>query len=515
MKILLAAAALGAGLGGPALAQPLSMSQWQECDGFSEATKKTDGITLDNYSFVGLTTQAPPPLRQNPPASPDAIAACDAVLARPELAEAYWQRRANLLKSRAIHRLSAGDAAGALADLDRAEAAVRSPDDPYYQRGLKLGIELARAYAYLLAGDKPAARALAQKAGDQRPYLRSPTLASALIMARASDRKDVDDALHARGRLDPSDIDLLFLTEMQDGRFADAIALYPQLSPPKTFDSQRWPFQIVEQDLKNRAVGEVYWAARTGMYAIAMDGLGRTAEARAAMDGGRARLASAAATTPPFMANGYPVKSKYLPELAALLNQEMAIQGGTALDKAEAAFGKVAKTSTSPRPFDRPEEELRVILNQLPDSDVAGLIPAYKPAKGTFWGPAEDDVEGYRERTDSKSGLTTVRMRLRLGSAAVGEEMALLRAAELAAAAGRDGIVIIERRDFHHTFATTYNNIPGAAVPTGYSTELDVAFVDRSNLPEPYRQAAWRVLDANDVRRTLTPLYPPPVPKTR
>ena len=89
------------------------------------------------------------------------------------------------------------------------------------------------------------------------------------------------------------------------------------------------------------------------------------------------------------------------------------------------------------------------------------------------------------------------------------EELALLRAADLARTAGKTGLIVVGRRDIHHTL-TTY--MYGQALRTDYSgteTQLDVVFVDTNSLPPFYMNAPWRVIDAADVIATLSPIYGP------
>ena len=92
-------------------------------------------------------------------------------------------------------------------------------------------------------------------------------------------------------------------------------------------------------------------------------------------------------------------------------------------------------------------------------------------------------------------------------SGSVVEEMALLRAADLAREAGKGGFVIRQRRDYERTRNTTYYGMVLRSDPDGYSTEIEVDFVDLDPLPEVYRLTPWRVLKAEEIFAQLGPVY--------
>jgi hypothetical protein len=76
----------------------------------------------------------------------------------------------------------------------------------------------------------------------------------------------------------------------------------------------------------------------------------------------------------------------------------------------------------------------------------------------------------------------------------------LLRAAELAKAAGKTHFVIVDRKDFSRYMQTTRSGVPISSVPTGFKTELIVRFVDDGG-------DVTRALNAVSVIDALGPLY--------
>jgi len=89
------------------------------------------------------------------------------------------------------------------------------------------------------------------------------------------------------------------------------------------------------------------------------------------------------------------------------------------------------------------------------------------------------------------------------------EELALLRAAELARAAGKKGIVIITRKGTRYVTNMTAGGSPQSADPDGFYCELSVVFVDPGALPDAYKDNAWRVINADAVYDQLAPIYYP------
>ncbi|MBS0410914.1 MAG: hypothetical protein JSR86_13440, partial [Proteobacteria bacterium] len=104
----------------------------------------------------------------------------------PALSPAMRARRASLLQARALHRLAGGDTAGALVDLDGADAAVAGEADPFVARSLGISLALARARVLAERGDALAARELALKAWRQRPYDAKVAIVAAMVLAAAA-----------------------------------------------------------------------------------------------------------------------------------------------------------------------------------------------------------------------------------------------------------------------------------------------------------------------------------------
>jgi hypothetical protein len=118
---------------------------------------------------------------------------------------------------------------------------------------------------------------------------------------------------------------------------------------------------------------------------------------------------------------------------------------------------------------------------------------------------ADSEVAGYRE-TSRPDGGVTVRFRGALSLRAQVEEIALLRAVELARQAGKRGFIITDRWDTSWSTELLYYRTPFRSDPDGFETELDFQFVD----PPAGDVEAWLGLRADSVCNALVPAYASP-----
>lgn len=517
-----AALALGLAVGGsPALAQNAPQGNlWMMCDGYGGPSTTGDGMTV--YASSGIffrSLTGGDTFRKTTGTSREAVEACDKDLADPLIAEKFPLRRASLLRARAIHLLAAGEPKTALESLDLAEKAVTEPD-AFYRRSVGLGINYVRAYALAQAGEREAARELVRKTWAERPYAVDMTIAAAVLMSRTGDRRDMRELLQAQGRLDPRRTDLLFFEAFDARRWAEVVAVFPHLVPPRSFpDSPGYNFQKMKTAIDNDAKADLFWAARSGGKAVALAHLGQPQAAETALQAGREQLARATAEALPLVLNGKKVKADYLAPYAVRMNEMARKEGEDALDAAAAEVARIAREGPATgedqgaaKPLGEAKDELDALLNTLPEVELPQRVPAYAPYnKSIFAG-----MGGYTEQVDAVKGTVKINYRALATTVAVSQELALLRAAEYALAQGKAGFVILDRADTQHTYSvSTYPGIPGVPEQDGYSTEIEIALVDPAAPPEAYKDAAWRVMDAQAVMAALNPVYPRPVKKAR
>jgi hypothetical protein len=108
-------------------------------------------------------------------------------------------------------------------------------------------------------------------------------------------------------------------------------------------------------------------------------------------------------------------------------------------------------------------------------------------------------TDGFRS-TNNPDGTITVEFIGNTPSATLIQEMTLLRAAEVARAAGRPAFVIAKRKDYTRSLVRTQYGAQISSTPTGYKSELTIRPVAAGAEP-------GRALDAVAIIDQLGPLY--------
>jgi len=542
-------------------AQAASPTFYQACDGYGSPTRTGDGMTKEAtglFGLIGTLGSAGNTRRTTPPLGASGITACDAALADARLIDNHWLRRASLLRARAVHDLAASRPDDALKDLDRAVAAIRDPNDLFVKRSMLLGIDFVRGYALALKGDRAGAIRLIAAAEAQRPFDRQLALAALAILG--DDRAVINQVSLAQelARLDPRMIDILFQSAFDRGEFAAAVTLYPHLKAPVRSGDigvNRWEERV--QDAK-KDIEELKFAAdRGGRFAYALAALGRTAEAKGALDKARADLAAAtpALLPPPEAGQKEGSKDRFKRNLntqiirsslvagekldawASLVSLRIEIAGlepdvakqrvlatkipaaGVGLDLLKlmqtkfpadkeldsVIAGYEAKLAT---PAPATEKEAELVFKALPHTEIATRVNSYRKANSDFVGYFWGGVSGFKTFPDQTDpNRVAVEFTGEKSSGSVVEEMTLLRAADYARDYGKSGFVILERRDYQRTTNTTYYGATIRSDPDGYSTHLDIELVDVAHLPDRYKAVSWRVIPVAQIVAELGPVY--------
>ncbi|MES2754705.1 MAG: hypothetical protein V4659_08570 [Pseudomonadota bacterium] len=542
-KPLLAVTVLLAGIGAtPATA---AKRDFETCDNLRAPGDGASGmgaaLSTSGFNF-GASVAA------LPDGAPVLIAACTAALADPRLLPAQALRRSHLLRARAVAQLQKGDPDAALADVDAALAAAGPlAADPLFARSMGGSFELIRAAAHQAKGDRAEARRWVAAAAARRPYSVTIQSLAAIIAQKSRDPAAPAPAAYLPLiPLIPDAVKLQFISDIEAGRFADAAALHPRLklAPPAGLG-----FNV------NALVEPIVVAANAG-YAFAATG--RPARATAIMAEAKAALETLLAPPPPDPKGkpvlgvgamiGDPLRAFYARN-AKLVEARIAVAEQRPLDALKLLVGSELPVSASSVELltalraalpadtralapDPAQLETRLAEQRRKDTlDTAALrkglaapetqrtMADYEKSTGNFLrslfvGGAKSD--GFKDKTDDKTGITTVQFVGNSGSAPTVEELTLLRAAELAKAAGKPGLIIVARRDYTRTLNMTrgYSAIPISSTPAGFQTELDVRFVDPAALPPELASERDRVLDAARIYATLAPVYIPPVARS-
>lgn len=537
-----------------------SSEQYRGCDGYGAASSEGDGMTEHaTFFFIFNPIGYGNTDRANTKTGNAAAADCDAALS--DLPPVHWMRKVSLLRARAMHRLEAGNTAAALEDLDLAEATAKNSTDPLYLRSLGWGLKVARAYALRVSGDQAKASVIAMQALAERPLTRQSVYSVLQAMGPGANPADIDAVKKDIARLVPTQVDDLFLHALEEGRMADVIALYPNLTPPTEIGDIYLPSADLQaRQWRDYRYAQLFKSTRAGIYAYALAATGQADAARTALQAEKTRLAADTAPPPPLSAKDAKDSdlvavhqgtidirarsaaegNKFLEEWSQEVDLRILIaQGKIAeaekslqsvkllrswasvelLDSLEARLPKHPQTHLSAAlraqlatedpyvPMTSPEK----LLRSLPEAETKHRIPDYSEASKPWFGDGPKRAlvsgEGYRVGVTGPDGVTVVRFNGGMAApSALVEEMALFRAADFALSSGKKGFVIVDREDIKSTVTSTYYGVPTRTDPMGFEVALSVVLVDPAAPQAPYQSAPWRIIDAQAVEDALAPL---------
>ncbi|MEG3148594.1 hypothetical protein U1769_01760 [Sphingomonas sp. ZT3P38] len=518
-------------------------SDFEACDGRVHPGRQDDGMRgeASQRSFFGRVS------------IPNVVvASCTRALASPRLLPGQSLRRAHLLRARAAAHLQAEDPAAALADLDLAEAATAGlAGDRFYQRSMGVSLQLLRALARAQSGDMVGAVPLAQAASAARPYaLQVQEVAATILQAGRPVGKASPSPWLAARRLAPGSAMTALLKEAEVGNFAGVLALRPAV----TID---WPAGPLEPLLLfMRAPGGssaivstmvslhvAYARAATGDPAGArrdlaevrtrvgaakpvpkegatvemagtawsaldryVDMRGRQIEARVAVAEGRMPDAIAALVATPLPRDAATVelltalRTAAPAKDAALVPDIAPFMQGLGEERKKALAGVVQQALLAP------ETPRSVVDYERARPNILGALVGGALSMGTSLLSGISRTDGFRT-TANPDGTTKVEFLGNTPSAALVQEMTLLRAAEVARAAGKPAFIVVERKDFVRQLKTMQYGTEISSVPQGFKTELTIRCVDAGVEPD-------RALDAVAIIDALGPLYYEDKPKT-
>lgn len=513
---------------------------FEACDGRIHPGKQDDGMRGEASRSGYLSTFG----LYNTPNS-GVVPACTRALASPRLLSTQILRKAHLLRARAAAHLKAGDTAQAIADLDLAEAATAGlSGDRFFKRSMGVSMLLLRALAYAQSKDLGSAAPLARAAMDARPYSLQVQQAGARILQAARPVGDVSPSPFASLLpLEPAAAATALINEAEIGNFASVIKMRPQVTV-------NWPTEPMNQyALLGRDPQAMHMIS--GMLvslhtAYALAAIGDAAGARRDLADVREKVASLIATPSEGAGVATPSPAKtaidsFIEMRARQIDARIATAEGRTGDAIAALVG-------APMPRDAATVELLTALKAavpakdsslIPDStpflndfsevrrkELAEIVPTvliapettravvdYERARPNILGAliggaltmgtsllgGIDRTDGFRSKINA-DGTTNVEFIGNTPSAAMVQEMTLLRAAELARTAGKPAFVVVDRKDFTRTMRTTRNGMEISSAPTGFKTELAVRFVDAGVDTE-------RALDTVKVIDALGPLY--------
>lgn len=518
---------------------------FRECDGLKKPKGSDDGMrgtaTFPAYSFgdVGAPGRT--------------LAACNRSLESGKLLAEQTLRRTHILRARAAAKLELGDAAGAIADLDSAEAAGKAyAADPSYDRSMGVSIGLLRSIALNDLGDKAGSLALAEAAVAKRPYAVEVQWAATMLRS-ANGAKPADPVIW--GDLLRIDPDARQLLAQISKKSEDLASIAANAGLPKVVFSKTPPLQTLLVDGASIARITDDWAApisqaMTTAYALAAHGKpdaarGWVTAAREALDAASSdgntngekeganagesvyapllqivrssnfdpmvklvdariavaegRLTDAAGLVADMRMHSTPVTEEFHASYAAARVANGADTSDLPTLSAAAERGPVKLASLGRKLLISPESKRRQINYEKSRPNVVGALVGAAFTLGTSLLGGIERTAGFRS-TPNADGSIKVEYTGNTSSGPVVQEMTLLRAAEVAREAGKTRFQIVTRRDYQRYLTQMMSGVETERTLTGYKTELDIRLLDEEDKDSSAFEAG-QIIDA------LGPIY--------
>jgi hypothetical protein len=522
------AALMACASNGAALAQQ-TPSDWVKCDGYArpEGAGTTAARVVAVISTMGLFG-LPENSRSSPAARGQAgVDACTTVLAHESL-ERFWARRVSLLQARALHYVEANYLDSALEDLRAASGVAQGQAaEAWYQRSLGVSAMLLEAAILTKRGQTAEAERLAVAAADARPYSSHIAMLSSIIFA-------VDPALPEE------EVRLLNRMVSYDPSLRQLRARALDWGEDRNLAADEYERQIVyEQGAEARQDSLGPPLALYARAALSSYRAGRNERAAELVAELRAKLAqpipapqqglqgfalNQAMNRTRFAAAQRQETQHLMPVIEAYevlragngANAFARITGGSfpiepasfdlLTESAEAAFPGRAQAIHAQIEQMRGEARANRSSAIRMEQYAEGLPPLEQIGGGNRFRSQGWGENGFRDtaaptddgRIVEFSGGTTI---------TTTEELALLRAAQLAQDNGSTGFVVRSRSDFQRYYVTTYAGAETSRRESGFETRIDIAYVDAANPPAEY---AGAVVNAEEVITALTPIFNPP-----
>ena len=540
-RILCGLAAVSGLVASPAAGAP---TDFTACDGYPAPDKKGDGIT---NAFIAYGLGRIAVRRSDPGHGTAALAACESALADPLLAAGHWLRRAHLLQSKAFHLLMLGRDEEALAALRESDSAVPAGEALWIESG-GAGNRALRALALFRGGRAEEARGELDAITAARPYAHSLRVLTRAVRLGFEGTDSYFQVLRDEARFDPGLLPLLFRAAILYGRLDEAAAIHGQIS----YDLPRRGAWVIE-GWADRQYGQIEdRAANAGAMAYVLAAQGRTeagsaliAEARADLEDSMQRpgpdssgavsakaeqdfsrrLGSAqkgaavldrwqeaialraAAPTLPLKALRERIDSGLAAETPVaidILRQAKATTGTERNDRAAAVAELIRSLDEARR--SAVLADWRALGRLMPRPETRRSKPKHM-GDGTGNGIVLDATSGFYFRPVKGSESLTVGYGNGNSTPSIVEEIGLLAAAMKVRQAGRDSFIIETRMTMERSLTDNAKRPTRPLMPFGYEVRMQIRPVSSASLPTGLESSRWRLIDANEVYRRLTPKF--------
>lgn len=538
----------------PSVALAKGPSIWTKCDGLAqpEGAGAMWGRNLAATATMGILGGLVGK-REGDYGAPlargkEGIEACTAALADP-LASAFELRKVSLLRARAQHQIEVGDFDAALADLGAArQAAEAFKNDPQYVRALGNSTLLFEAALLAKKGKYAEATTLAVQVSDTRPYsanIAATSLAIASISGVQS--AEVDRVLDRFVLLKPEGLLTRAASRDRTGDINGAaddwrravagglfLAGLPTAQAFKKIGVNEDPEVIGRAALAAARAGRVDDAAR---FLARLEELAILAETRNAVvapmtpkeakeKAQRDHVLSVVAARKKSADSFKPLTEAFLLQargdnLGAA--QKLSVEGQYRFPLEPATLDLLNRLSQVkelsriiPAPLvDAVRAKLENVrtarANELDVQKFATSLPPLNDGTATDkYRKQGFNINGYKEKKTTSGSFRTIEF-VGATTIATSEELTLLRLAEIAREEGKSAFTIVGEREYTRTWVSGYGQGVGGE-SGGYMIEVDFKLLDAADTA--VAENAGRVLSAEAVTKSLSPIYLPPAPES-
>ena len=507
------------------------------CDGLKKPKRSDDGMrgeaTISAFRSRGSDVPSM------------VVASCNRALESGKLLKEQTLRRAHIMRARAAAKLQMGDLDGALTDLDAADAAGSAyASDFFYKRSMGVSIDLLRAIALNDSGKRDEALALAQAALETRPYALAVQRVGTMLRAGNDDTPTDPLLWRELAQIDPATRRLsagLAATPSDLATLAanagDAVVVMPDAPSIQALvasGGNATPLINEWMAPVNQAMRTAYALAAAGDAEAARDWVEATRSALTlpeAEDGKKPEPLVALLTDT--------VKGAGFVPMETLVDARIALAEGRFADAAGKLDSKRLRSSSLTDEFYaayaaaeapdgvekpdlaplaagmersapklaqladdllmRPESERKLIDYQKSRPNILGALVGGALSMGTSLLGGIPRTSGFKE-TENENGSIKVEYTGDTTSGAVVQEMTLLRAAEVAQAAGKSHFHITGRNDYQRYLTQLLYGVEQSRTLTGYKTEMTIRLLDDT-------EAQPQAIDAVTIIDALGPVY--------
>lgn len=516
-----------------------------QCDGYAAPGKKADMLTTTSRLW-GLSSSTVDQRRNPTQLGVGGVQACDAALADPLLLPNYAMRRANLLQAKAVHQITSGQFADALASLSQSDAAGQS--EALFDQSLGQGNRALRAVALNGLGRKAEANTALDQMGIRRPWAASQQQFAARVRLQFDDDlKNQMAALEKIAPLVPDATQQLFWWSVLYDNWPAALRYAQGVSFDDPKERAGWTGSM---DFIEPYIDMVDRAKFAGALSYAQFAAGQKEASVTTMATAKTELEVAMIPLAPRVdGQAYSKKElaayeqrksfgtmamKLLNDWASVINLRADAPNLTIDEIKKRIDSEKLKVPTlsdviahakTPDPVSTQFQQtllrqlaeakdarrlkdtkmgFEALVKMLPRPETPSMKIVYRREGNYFFG---NELAGYAVKRDYPAGANSVRFASDTGALAAVDEGAIYAAAQLAQADGKDSFLIDSRKPIERTIRYTGMYSGGRTEPSGYEVRLVVRPINAADASADDRR---RLVNVGGVYEALMIKMTPP-----